>query len=46
MKVSSEPRFWEFNNKRVTDRQYAPCRNLEGTNPREDKGYKTKKEVV
>ena len=43
MKVSSEPGFWELNKKRITGR---PCRNLGGTEPRDSKGCKIKKEEV
>jgi len=44
--VPIEPGFWEFNKKRVTGRWCVLCKNLGGTEPREGRGCKTKKEVV
>ncbi len=40
VKVSREPRFWQFNHKRVAGRSCATCRNIWGTEPRESWGSK------
>ena len=46
MEVNSKPGFWEFNKKRITGRPCEPCRNLEGIEPRDGRGCKTKKVEV
>ena len=46
MEVSSELGFWEFTKKRDNGGQYAPCRNLGGTEPKESRGCNTEMEAV
>ena len=46
MKVSSDPGFWEFHQKRVDGGPCEPCRTLGGTEYGKGRGCKTRKEVV
>ncbi len=46
VKVSREPRFWQFNHKRVAGRSCETCRNIWGTEHRESWGSKAGEELV